>query len=33
MVGVFARRGFEMKGLRSFVGALEMVARPRATVA
>jgi DNA-binding transcriptional LysR family regulator len=33
MVGIFVRRGFEMKGLQSFVGALEMVASPGATVA
>jgi len=33
MVGIFVRRGFEMKGLRSLVSALEMVASPGATVA
>jgi DNA-binding transcriptional LysR family regulator len=33
MVGIFVRRGFEMKGLHAFVGALEMVASPGATVA
>jgi DNA-binding transcriptional LysR family regulator len=33
MVGIFVRRGFEMKGLRQFIGALEMVASPNAAVA
>ncbi len=33
MVGIFVRRGFEMKGLHAFVGALEMVASPGTTVA
>jgi DNA-binding transcriptional LysR family regulator len=33
MVGIFVRRGFEMKGLHAFVGALETVASPGATVA
>jgi DNA-binding transcriptional LysR family regulator len=33
VVGIFVRRGFEMRGLQSFVGALETVASPGATVA
>jgi len=33
IVGIFVRRGFEMKGLQAFIGALKMMASPGATVA